>query len=180
LTPSHIGLHKNMRIGLWGVTWMATLAVTGCANPSFIVQVSPDSYVVSRTDEGGKLGNASAMTPDVIREANEFATGKGKVAIPVLLREVPAAAGRFAFVEYQFRVLDKDDSAARQISPTPPRPEVAIEKTEKPPVDVKTRDQVERAKDIYTELIKLDDLRKRGILTDAEFEAEKKKLLSRN
>ena len=34
--------------------------------------------------------------------------------------------------------------------------------------------------DFYDKLLKLDDLRKRGILTDAEFEAEKKKLLEGN
>lgn len=33
------------------------------------------------------------------------------------------------------------------------------------------------AKDLYTEILKLDELRKRGLLTDAEFEAQKKKLL---
>ena len=32
--------------------------------------------------------------------------------------------------------------------------------------------------DIYAELVKLDDLRKRGILTAAEFEAQKQKLLN--
>ncbi len=31
--------------------------------------------------------------------------------------------------------------------------------------------------DINPELVKLDDLRKRGILTDTEFDAQKKKLL---
>lgn len=34
--------------------------------------------------------------------------------------------------------------------------------------------------DLYTELNKLDDLRKRGLLTDKEFEKEKKKLLKRS
>ena len=34
--------------------------------------------------------------------------------------------------------------------------------------------------DLYTELNKLDDLRKRGLLTDKEFNAEKKKLLKRS
>jgi hypothetical protein len=34
--------------------------------------------------------------------------------------------------------------------------------------------------DLYAELVKLDDLRKKGILTDDEFQAEKKKLLSRS
>lgn len=33
--------------------------------------------------------------------------------------------------------------------------------------------------DMYTELLKLEDLRKRGIITDAEFENQKKKLLSK-
>lgn len=34
--------------------------------------------------------------------------------------------------------------------------------------------------DVYSELLKLDDLRERGILTDAEFKSEKQKLLERN
>ena len=32
--------------------------------------------------------------------------------------------------------------------------------------------------DLYAQLTKLDDLRKKGILTDEEFQAEKKKILS--
>ena len=34
--------------------------------------------------------------------------------------------------------------------------------------------------DLYTELMKLDDLRKKGILTDEEFDEQKKKLLEAN
>jgi hypothetical protein len=34
--------------------------------------------------------------------------------------------------------------------------------------------------DLYNDLMKLDDLRKKGILTDEEFQAEKKKVLSRS
>lgn len=34
--------------------------------------------------------------------------------------------------------------------------------------------------DLHSELVKLDDLRQQGILTDAEFETEKKKILARN
>ncbi|MCW0453237.1 hypothetical protein NB721_002323 [Xanthomonas sacchari] len=33
--------------------------------------------------------------------------------------------------------------------------------------------------DLYAELLKLDDLRKKGLLTEAEFQAQKAKLLSR-
>jgi hypothetical protein len=34
--------------------------------------------------------------------------------------------------------------------------------------------------DIYTELLKLNELREKGILTQAEFDAEKKELLDSN
>jgi len=36
------------------------------------------------------------------------------------------------------------------------------------------------SKVVYAYLIKLDDLRKKGIITDAEFDAQKRKLLSAN
>jgi hypothetical protein len=43
-----------------------------------------------------------------------------------------------------------------------------------------TNTQPEKTSDRYTELVKLDDLRKKGIISEAEFEAEKKKLLGGN
>jgi hypothetical protein len=52
--------------------------------------------------------------------------------------------------------------------------------TENIKADIHTIDDTERSKDVYAELIKLDDLRERGILTQAEFDAEKKKLLDGN
>ena len=55
--------------------------------------------------------------------------------------------------------------------------DIAIENTESISTDVRAVDESDGRKDVYAELIKLDDLRKRGILTDAEFDAEKKKLL---
>jgi hypothetical protein len=152
------------------------LAATGCANPG-IVKLSPDTYMLSRTDKGGVFGNPSAMKADVIREANEFAAKQGKTAIPVSLTESPMYIGHFASVEYQFRVVDESDPEARRTSLVP-RPNVVIEKTEKSSVDVTTKDNTDRPKDTYAELLKLDDLRKRGILSEDEFQAQKKKLLN--
>lgn len=39
--------------------------------------------------------------------------------------------------------------------------------------------QKEATDDLYARLVILDDLRKKGILTDEQFQAEKKKILSR-
>jgi len=158
------------------LTVMAVLM--GCANPG-IVKLSQDTYMLSRTDKGGVFGNTSAMKADVIREANEFAASQGKIAIPISLNESPMYIGHFASVDYQFRVVDESDPEARRINLVP-RPNVVIEKTEKTTMDVNTKDQTNRPKDIYPELLKLDDLRKRGILSQEEFDAQKKKLLGGN
>jgi len=150
---------------------LGILAVAACAKPGTVVQLSPDTYMVSRTDKAGAFGSASAMKVDAIREASEYAAGQGRVAIPLHIRETPAAPGGFASVEYQFRVLDKSDPEARRVSVVP-RSEAAAEKGEKADgggIDVRA--------DFYNQLIRLDELRRRGILTEAEFDAQKRKLL---
>jgi len=154
----------------------ATALFAGCANPG-VTKLSPDTYILSRTDKGGIFGNAAAMKTDVIREANEFAESQGKVAIPIGLKETPLLVGRqFASVEYQFRVVDKSDPEARRTSLIP-RADVVIEKTDKVTAEITSKDKTEPKKDMYGELIKLDDLRKRGILTEVEFQDQKQKLL---
>jgi membrane protease subunit (stomatin/prohibitin family) len=58
-------------------------------------------------------------------------------------------------------------------------PTVSIQKTEqKTESDIHTQDAPPQ-KDIYVELEKLDSLRKKGIITEAEFDAQKKKILER-
>lgn len=152
-------------------------ALSGCANPG-IVKLSPDTYMLSREAHGGIFASASALKAGVISDANAFAESQGKVAVPLSAKEKPMGNGpaQWASFEYQFRVVDKNDPEVRRTSLVP-RADVVIEKTEKITADVKTRDQTDRPKDVYAELIKLDDLRKRGILTEAEFEAQKRKLL---
>ncbi|MES2354617.1 MAG: SHOCT domain-containing protein [Pseudomonadota bacterium] len=154
------------------------LFISGCANPR-LVQLSPDTYVLSKQDTAGVFGNPAKLKATVIQEANDFAASQGKIAIPLEANETPLIPGsRYAQFEYQFRVADSKDAEAKRPLLTPP-PKPVIEKTEKSYVDVKTIDQSEKQKDLYSELLKLDDLRKRGILTDAEFGTLKRKLLAK-
>ncbi len=87
--------------------------------------------------------------------------------------------GKWAKFDYQFRVVEKNDPEARRTSLVP-RADVVIEKTEKISVESRTKDESAKPKDVYAELIKLDDLRKKGILSEAEFETQKKKVLIGN
>ncbi len=156
------------------------LAGLGCRNPE-IVPVSPDTYILFREDHAGIFGSFSSLKAGVIRDANLFAEKKGKVAIPISTREKPIGNGpaQWASFEYQFRVVDKNDPEVRRTSIVP-RPDLVIEKSEKLNIDVVTKDKTEKPKDLYTELSKLDELRKKGIITDAEFETQKKKILQGN
>ncbi|HLD13509.1 MAG TPA: SHOCT domain-containing protein [Burkholderiales bacterium] len=160
----------------------ATLFLTlgtmiGCANPG-IVQISPDTYLLAREAHGGIFASAAALKADVIRDANAFAARQGKVAIPISAKEKPMGNGpaQWASFEYQFRVVDKSDPAVRRTQLIH-NPNVIIQRTDPDATDTRAGEQGERTKDVYSELLKLEDLRKRGILTDAEFEAQKKKLL---
>lgn len=152
------------------------LTLAGCANPE-VVQVSPGVYMLSAEDKGGIFGNSARMKANVIRRADEFAASRGKVAIPVTTNETPMHFGHFATFDYQFRLVDKDSPEATATNTLGPMPSVVIQKTD---ADIRTKDTSEHPRDIYTELEKLDDLRKKGIITDAEFEAQKKKILAGN
>jgi len=140
-----------------------------------IVQIAPDTYQISRTDHWGIFGNASKMKTAVLKEAQAFAESQGKVAVVQAIRELPMINGRnFASVEYTFFVLDKADAEAKRARLVR-EPDLVTEQRLK----VGTSPEQPATKpDLYADLLKLDDLRKRGVITEVEFEQQKKKLLA--
>ena len=160
------------------LTFAVLIALAACAN-SPVVEISPDTYIISRSDKGGIFGDAAAMKMDVIQEANAFATSRGKVAIPISAKEVPVGFGRLATIEYQFRLVDPDSPEAKSTALTK-QPDEIIERRNEYGGSVTIRHEDDDKPDLYSELMKLEDLRQRGILTDEEFEAQKKKLLEAN
>ena len=117
-----------------------------------VVQISDDTFVIRRTDKGGVFGNTAKMRDKALREADEFATERGKKAETVTISETGKGFMRFAKIEYTFRLVDAKPAQNKE----------------------------EKSIDLYTELKKLAELRDDGIITDAEFEAEKKELLDAN
>lgn len=151
-------------------------AMAGCAANPGIVEMSPGTYILSREDKGGIFGNPSAMHAAVIEEANKFAASKGMVVIPITTHETGLYPGHFATFDYQFRLVAPDSPDAKS-TPMIQRPDVVVEQTERKTVDVHAN-ATAAAPDVYTELLKLDDLRKKGIITEAEFQAQKAKILA--
>jgi hypothetical protein len=154
---------------------VVTLALAGCATAA-PVAMGNDTYMISQTSAGGVFTNMGSLKSEVIQRANAFAESKGKVAIPLASKESPAIPGRsMPNFEYQFRLVDKNDPRATGAALVP-RPDVVIEQHDTVRTDVQVHGDSSQ-KDLYTELMKLDDLRRKGIITDAEFDVQKKKLL---
>ena len=158
-------------------TTLLSLALGACATAE-VVPMGTDTYMISQTSAGGIFTNMGTLKTEVIQRANAFAESKGKVAIPVAAKETPPSPGRMPNYEYQFRLVDRNDPRASGggLFKTP---DMVIENRSQPTTVVVNPPAKESAspKDIYTELLKLDDLRKRGIITEAEFDAQKRKLL---
>ncbi len=154
--------------------------LAGCASNPGIVNISPDTYMITRIDKAGIFGNAAAMKAKVFEEASAFASSQGKASIPISVNEIPVAPGRFASIEYQFRVVASDDPEYSRVSLTP-RPDRVTESKNTIDLNINQSGDVVSGDnpDIYEVLIRLDDLRKRGILTGDEFQSEKAKLLAK-
>jgi hypothetical protein len=159
----------------------------GCTAPE-IQPVAGDVYVISSSASRYSTGKRE----DLIRQADAYAESRGKVAVAVPVSGTLTGIDRGGVVEYRFRLVDKGGPATQAATPLP-RPEAVSPKAEKaapveppaqtvkaaeqPPKEAKPASQPEKVSDLYADLIKLDELRKRGILTEEEFQAQKKKLL---
>lgn len=153
----------------------AIIALSGCGSHK-LINLSPDTYMIIRQAESG-FASMGALKIEVYEEASEFAAKQGKVAIPLSSREVPVSFGSPIQFEYQFRVVDKNDPEYRRTHLAPGM-NVIIDKKESIKAEITTKDKNENKYDLYTELTKLDDLKKRGIISEGEFQTQKKKLLN--
>ncbi len=185
-----------MRRTSWGsVAGVLALVLSACATPATgIVELSADSYRLTRVDGVGRYPDAAAMKAALVEEANAFARRQGKVAVPMASREEAMRAGHLMTAELEFRLAAAGEVAAIAATPAvlpsvpvvksaaaaPVLPAPAAAPALPAPTAASAPPSVapDMKASLYNELIMLDDLRKRGILTDAEFQALKTKLLA--
>lgn len=155
----------------------ASTALSSCAI-SEIVPIGTDSYMIAQTSAGGVFKAMSSLKSEVIQRANAFADTKGKIAIPIAAKESPAYPGHMPSFEYQFRLVEKTDARAAGAGLIP-RVDMVIENKVITSAPGNLTENGSAKPDLYGELVKLDDLRKKGIINESEFQAQKTKLLSR-
>ena len=174
--PKYIGgfVRKSVAL-LFGI-----ITFSGCAINSGVVPMGQDTYMVSRQAATGFSGMGS-LKAKAFREASDYCISQNKKiqVVNTIESSPPYVLANFPRVEIQFMCLGEGDVELSRPK-LKKEADVVIEKTSEISIDVKTKDQSEKTKDVYTELLKLEDLRKKGIISEEEFETQKKKLLSGN
>jgi hypothetical protein len=143
--------------------------LVGCANAG-IVQLSKDTYAITGSNFQGIFTNVSALKAKTVEEANAFAESHGKVAVMESYKLHRPLVGGFTSVKYQFKLVDKKDIGKVE-APVEESSDVDVQK------DGSHKDENAKNSDLYTELMKLEELRKKNILTEEEFQVQKKRLL---
>lgn len=155
---------------------LCAVVLAGCASNSGIQPIGKDTFMVSRQAATGFSGSGT-LKAEAFQEANRYCENLGKYLQVVNTHEAapPYILGNFPKAEIQFMCLDSKDSELN-------RPK--LKKEANSIIEIKSNIPVKNSKsenvDIYTELLKIDDLRKKGIITESEFQNQKKKLLSGN
>ncbi|WP_225318456.1 SHOCT domain-containing protein [Cellvibrio sp. KY-YJ-3] len=151
---------------------VSILQVSGCTS-SNVIPTGPDTYMVSASGAGFATAGVREI---VYQKANDFCASKGLVMVPVSFKAREGQLGRNPpSADLIFRALKPGAPAIERPDITDANENIAVAQNIK--ISVKGEEKPETKSDTYNDLLKLDDLRRRGILSEVEFEQEKTKLL---
>jgi len=144
------------------------LGLVGCASNSGVIPMGQDTYMVSCQAATGFSGSGD-LKARALQEASQFCTKQGKKLQVISTHESrpPYIFANFPKAEVQFMCLDVND------------PKLQCSALGKSSDGVIQAKEGVAKPDLYTELIKLEDLRKKNILTEEEFQSQKKLLLDK-
>ena len=150
--------------------------MASCASNSGVIPIGQDTFMVSRQAATGFSGSGT-LKAEAFQEASQYCASLGKSLQVISTHEAspPYILANFPKAEIQFMCLDAKDAELNR-----PKLRKDADTVIEIKKDIRTKDESIKPKDVYAELIKLDDLRKKGIISEAEFEVQKKKLLSGN
>jgi hypothetical protein len=152
-----------------------TAANTSPASVAKFEALGGDVYACTREASTSFDRNVDQLAEEAKQDAAKFCESKGRQAkvISISVRKAWPTLG-FSKATVKFAALQPGDADLADQTPVPVvtegrKPKKAEAGPVEAPVD-----------ELYNGLLKLDELRRRGLLTEEEFQAEKKKLLGRS
>lgn len=165
------------------------LFIIGCASTG-PVPMGPNKYTISKTSPACGFRDAGGTKADLMQEIAQFCMEKGMEPEPTSIETVDGVLGRrCASATIEFRCVQ---AASADYSPSGIKPDRDINRSALNPTNtgqfgnkdagtfnLNQEIQVKKSGDAYTELKKLKELKDQGIITQQEFDEQKKKILSR-
>ena len=148
------------------------LAVTACSSTG-VTPVDGNTFMIAKKSAQVGFGPPIKTEAAVYAEASEFCEKQHNKVETVDLVVRNSTFGRPGSVNLKFRCVGPGTSTTYS---TPTDKGTDIDATE----NAASEEDTVNADDIYSKLVKLEELRKQGILTDEEFAQEKKELLDAN
>jgi hypothetical protein len=147
-----------------------------------VVSVGNDTYTITCEAHTAFTRDTDKLSDKANGEAAKYCADHAKqLKVLSLTPKVPMFGTGYARVKITFMALDAGDPRLSNAVVPASAPGAAPVYAPAPVVMAAPVAPPHLSTDeLYTELVKLDDLRKKGILTDDEFQAEKRKLLSRS
>jgi hypothetical protein len=149
-----------------GLALLSCVLVGGCASSSVskMVRKGDNTYTMTREAGNAFERNTEHLKALVREDAAKFCARQGReLKVIDLTTDKPFFSTGYAKATIVFKALkpgEVDQAAARTA--------------------VADAGAITSADELYAELTKLDELRKKGILTDQEFQSEKQKVLNRS
>ncbi|MFA5058760.1 MAG: SHOCT domain-containing protein [Opitutaceae bacterium] len=144
------------------------LALMGCASASNITSLGNNTYSITRNATTAFSRDPEKLAAEARNEATKFCESQGKeMKVVSVSAGEPHFGGGYASAKIVFKALKPGDPALT----SEPVPAESADRPAAAPASTT---------DLYAELTKLDELRQKGILTDEEFQAQKKKVLARS
>lgn len=142
----------------------------GASSKSSLVTLGDNTFQITRKATTAFNRDIDTLKAEAQDDAEKYCASHGKqLKVVSLTAKKPLMTLGYSEAKIVFKALDAGDPELS--APAPGMPAAAVA-----PAPVNEH----LSGDLYNDLLKLDDLRKRGILTEEEFQAEKKKVLSRS
>ena len=133
------------------------LFIVGCST-SKVISIDSNVHMVSSSGAGFDTGGVRS---NVYSAANKFCAKSGQTVLPVSYSDVKGKlASHPPSADLKFKCVKKSS-----ISPIEDQSNT-------------NKKSVTEKKDIYTELMKLNELKEKGIISESEFQTEKNKILN--
>ena len=161
----------------WGTTFLILICLNGCTS-SGVAQIGPDTYTIATSSE---ISPAWAKK-SALKDAEKYCQSQGKYIMPFQSRtgsHVDSVGDNIATYDFTFRCLAANDPDLTRPELRDPTTNINVDENVRI-LDETANRGVDDSSDLYTELQKLDQLRKDGILTEEEFQQQKKKVLEKH